>query len=97
MNVFYVSTLGGLSRWYVEAGEDGEGEGGGGEEEDEADLDQEVAFSSFITRVTEITVVVDEGDNKRRKCTQVEESGEDCEDQESPLLALVGATGSGHA
>jgi len=84
--------LGGLSRWFVEAGEDGEGEGGGGEEKDEADLDQEVAFSSLKT----VTVVVNEGDDQRRKCTQVEEGGEDCQHQERPLLALVGATGSGH-
>ena len=62
-------TLDGLFRWFVEAGEDGECEGGDGEEEDEPDLDQEVA-----------AVGVDEGDNKRRKSTQVEEGGEDGED-----------------
>ena len=87
-------TLDGLFRWFVEAGEDGEGEGGDGEEEDEPDLDQEVAASSFIFTV--VTVGVEKGDDKRRKCTQVEEGGEDGEDQESPLLALVGAAGSGH-
>ena len=70
MNVFYPRlTLDGLFRRFVEAGEDGEGEGGDGEEEDEPDLDQEVA-----------AVGVDEGDNKRRKSTQVEEGGEDGED-----------------
>ena len=88
-------TLDGLFRRFVEAGEDGEGEGGDGEEEDEPDLDQEVAASCFIFTI--VTVGVDEGDNKRRKSTQVEEGGEDGEDQESPLLALVGAAGSGHA
>ena len=88
-------TLDGLFRRFVEAGEDGECEGGDGEEEDEPDLDQEVAASSFIFIV--VTVGVKKGDDKRRKCTQVEEGGEDGEDQESPLLALVGAAGSGHA
>ena len=97
MNVFYPRlTLDGLFRRFVEAGEDGEGEGGDGEEEDEPDLDQEVAASSLMI-VPVVTVVVDEGDDKRRECTQVEEGGEDGEDQESPLLALVGAAGSGHA
>ena len=96
MNVFYpFLTLDGLFRRFVEAGEDGECEGGDGEEEDEPDLDQEVAASSFIFTV--VTVGVEKGDDKRRKCTQVEEGGEDGEDQESPLLALVGAAGSGHA
>ena len=93
MNVSYpcLLTLDGLFCRCVEAGEDGEGEGGGGEEKDEPDLDQEVAFSSFNT------LIVDEGDNKRSKGSEVEEGGEDGKDQESPLLALAGATCSGHA
>ena len=85
-------TLDRLACWFVETGEDGEGEGGGKAEEDEADLDQEVASSRFEL----VTVIALEGEDKRSKCGQVEEGGEDCSDQDNPLLALVdGPIGSG--
>ena len=56
-------------------------------------LDQEVASSRFKI----VTLIVYEGDSKRSKCTEVEKGGENCSDQKSPLLALVGATGSAQA